>query len=160
MLLLALEPGRYIATGAYQPELGPAVGLPLEWSAQFSREADHAVFDGTYRHHGSAVHPFRLELFLPSQALGRGRLDLQCPEMAPVRGAFRVVGSGIVFAGRTDDGSVSVTFNLEVLKPGTLDGKGVLFHPKEPPWFYWFSATEMPTQVAKANVVGLHTRRG
>ena len=129
MLLLALEPGRYIATGAYQPELGPGVGFPLEWSALFSREADHAVLDGTYRRYGSTEHPFRLDLFIPSQALGRGRLELQCPDLDPIRGAFRVVGSGIVFAGRADDGSAFFTLNLEVLKPGTLDGKGVLFRP-------------------------------
>lgn len=160
MLLVALDPGRYTASGAYQPELAPMAGLPLQWTATFSREGVQAVFDGIYRHYmGGADHPFRLDLTLPSELLGRGHFELQCPHF-DLTGVFRVVGSGIVFAGRSEEKGISVTLNLEVLKPGTLDAKGVLFRPKEAPWFFWFSASEVPTQQAKANVVGLHTRQG
>jgi hypothetical protein len=160
MLLAALEPGRYTGAGAYEPENAPTSGYPLEWSATLSRGEDRLEFEGIYRHHvGASEHPFRLDLFLPSQILKRGHFDLQSPHLHLVRGVFRVVGGGIVFAGYSDAKAVSVTLNIEVLAPNTLDGKGVLFHPTTPPWFFWFSISQVPTHASKANVVDLHSRR-
>ena len=133
----------------------------MEWSADLRREITKDIYQGTYRHHiGAPAHPFTLEIRFPGETFGRGEFDLSCPHLSIVRGALRVVGGGVVFAGQSDDTGTSITMNVEVFKSATLDCKGVLFRKGQSPWFFWFSAQEMPTQVAKASVVGLHTRRG
>jgi len=160
VILQALEPGRYRASGAYQPESGPASGLPLEWTARLSHSDGHAVFDGIYRHHvGSPEHPFRLDLHVPTQVLNRGRFELHCPHLVFVEGVFRAVGGGLVFAGVSEKRNTRVSLNIEVCTPGTLDAQGVLFYPENVVSFYWFGVSRVPTEISRANVVGLHTRR-
>jgi len=132
----------------------------LEWTATFSHADGHAVFDGAYRHHvGSPEHPFRLDLYVPTRVLNRGRFELHCPHFVFVEGIFRAVGGGLVFAGVSEKKNTRVSLNIEVLTPGILDAKGVLFHPENVATFFWFGVSSVPTQVSSANVVGLHTRR-
>ena len=160
VLLEALEPGRYHATGAYHSATAPITGLPVEWDGTLSHQTDQIILEGKYRHHvGTAEHPFRLVLNLPSGLLQQGSFELHSPHLGPAAGTFRALGGGVVFGGRVDQSRATMSLNVEVLQPGVLDGKGTVVFPNGIVWLYHFEVRPTESRLAKADVVGIHQRR-
>lgn len=160
MLLDALELGRYHATGAYHPVGGPNTGLPLEWDGTLAREGRHLILRGEYRHHvGAPGHPFALSIELPPGILERSTFELQCPHLSNASGAVRALGGGIVFGGRDAQSGASISLNVEVLKPGVLDGKGTVVFSDGSVWLYHFEMLPADSRLSKAEVVGIHARQ-
>lgn len=156
MLLETLEPGRYCATGAYHPESSPKTGFPVEWDGTLSRESYRASIEGKYRHHaGATEHPFSLVLTFPSGVLERGSFDLRSTHLGRVTGAFRALGGGVVFGGRVEKSGAALSLNIEVLRPGVLDGKGTLVFGDGAIWLYQFEVLSPETRLAKADVVSI-----
>ena len=156
MLLELFKSGKYFATGAYFPGATLQMGLPVEWHLNVVRANWRLLIEGTYRHHsGTTNHPFRLEVDLDKDQLGRGHFHLNSFHTGEIVGTTAGLGRECSFLGRRAGNDGFVSMHLVQVADLVFEVSGQVAVDAGTSIAYQLKVIPNDPLLAKANVVSL-----
>src|SRR5262249_16885749 len=156
MLLELFKSGKYFASGAYFRGATLEMGLPVEWHVNVVRTNWRLLIEGTYRHHsGTTSHPFRLEVDLDKDQLGRGQFHLNSSHTGEMVGTTAGFARECSFLGRRTGTDGAVSMHLVQVAALVFEVSGQLAVDGGAPIAFQLKVIPNDPLLAKANVVSL-----
>src|SRR5688572_18054413 len=156
MLLELFKSGKYFASGAYFRAATLEMGLPVEWHLNVVRANWRLLIEGTYRHHsGTTSHPFRLEVDLNKDQLGRGHFCFNSFHTGEFMGTTAGLARECNFLGRHVGTDGAVSMHLVQVAELVFEATGQLAIDAGTPIAFQLKVIPNDPLLAKANVVSI-----